>query len=312
MPLSMNILQDMFKDHRDPGRTAEQFYAEQFRVLQRDWVSGIHHNIHRLEALPLRHIHPLGSGSQGSIDEVELSPTKERYARKKWFAGANLEKMKKRFFEEVEIIKKLAGHPHVLGLLASYTRDREFGLLLPLADCDLWQILTMDPPDRKELISDQDLLRSRSCLISGLWFMHKHGIKHKDIKPQNILLRQGFLKFTDFGLSRDISELSRSATDNADRGTFRYMAPEVTDYQERGRAADVFSLACVLLEIQSILFGFSVDDTHSFSALGPFHQNLPRICSWIDYTSHLPFPNLIVLDSDFKDAFTRIEAPNID
>ncbi|KAL0256155.1 hypothetical protein SLS55_008547 [Diplodia seriata] len=308
----MNQLQDIFKGHRDPGRTAEQFYGEQFRWFPRSWTSGLHHDMHRLEALPLRPIRSLGYGSQGSIDEVELSHTRERYARKKWFAGTNSEKIKEQFFEEVKIIKKLAGHPHVLGLLASYTRDREFGLLLPLADCDLWQILTMDPSERKEFISDENLLRSQGCLISGLMFMHERGIKHKDVKPQNILLRQGYLQYTDFGLSRDISELSQSATDSADRGTFKYMAPEVTVYQSRGRAADVFSLGCVLLEIQSVLFGFSVDDTHSFSALGPFHQNLSRIWSWIDYTSDLPIPNLTILDSDSKDALRAMLSQNPD
>lgn len=281
LPLLIPILQHMLGPHEDGERTAERFFTEQFRAVSRDWSKGAHHVMHRREALPFRPLRSIGFGSQGSIDEVQLPNTEGTCARKKWLAGANLQKITARFDDEVKIIKKVAAHPHILELLASYMRGREFRLLLPVADCDLWHILTMNPSEREDFIPNQKLIQSWGCLSSGLLFMHDKGIKHKDIKPQNIVLRQGGFQFTDFGLSKDISDLSHSATDSADRGTFRYMAPEVTDYQPQGRAADVFSLACVLFEVFSVWGGISVDDVDSFSALAPFHKNLSAIHSWI-------------------------------
>ncbi|KAK0644809.1 Serine/threonine-protein kinase TIO [Lasiodiplodia hormozganensis] len=281
LPLLLPKLQGMLYSLEDGERAAERFFTEQFRAVSRNWSNGAHHVMHRREALPFRPLRSIGFGSQGSIDEVQLPNTEGTCARKRWIASANLRKITARFDDEVKIIKKVAAHPHILELLASYTRGREFGLLLPVADCDLWHILTMNPSEREDIIPNQRLIQSWGCLSSGLLFMHDKGIKHKDIKPQNIVLRRGDFQFTDFGLSKDISDLSHSATDGADRGTFRYMAPEITKYQPHGRAADVFSLACVLFEMFSVWRGFSVDDADSFSALAPFHMNLSAIHSWI-------------------------------
>ncbi|KAB2575397.1 serine/threonine protein kinase [Lasiodiplodia theobromae] len=281
LPLPSARLQGIFEHCENTARVVEQFCTEQFRAVSRDWNNEVHNVMHRLEALPFRPLRPIGFGSQGLIDVVQLPNSKETCARKKWTAGTNLRKITARFDDEVKIIKKLGTHQHVLELLASYTRGREFGLLMPLADCDLWHILALNYSEREGVISDSDLLRSWGCLSSGLLFMHDKGVKHKDIKPQNILFRRGGFQFTDFGLSKDISELSHSTTEGADRGTLKYMAPEVTDYKPHGRAADVFSLACVLFEVYSVWLGLSIDDPDSFSALAPFHRNLSGVYSWI-------------------------------
>lgn len=216
LPLLLPILQGILDPHEDGGCAAERFFAEQFRAVSRDWRNGTHHVMHRRQALPFRPLRSIGFGSQGSIDEVQFSNDVCTYARKKWIAGASLQKITARFDDEVKVINKVAAHPHILELFASYSRDHEFGLLLPLADCDLWQILIMIPSEREEIISNQSLMRSWGCLSSGLLFMHDKGVKHKDIKPQNILFSSGGFKFTDFGLSKDISELSHSTTEGAD------------------------------------------------------------------------------------------------
>ena len=63
-----------------------------------------------------------------------------------------------------------------------------------------------------------------ACLIQGLSYIHKKKYIHRDIKPENIVLSErGYLKITDFGISR------RKRTENAKdtSGTPGYMAPEV-------------------------------------------------------------------------------------
>lgn len=66
------------------------------------------------------------------------------------------------------------------------------------------------------------------CLISAIAYLHDEKIKirHKDLKPSNILLSAENLWLSDFGSATDFSLLSHSATDN-ERGTLRYFSPEV-------------------------------------------------------------------------------------
>lgn len=128
------------------------------------------------------------------------------------------------------------------------------------------------------------------CLCVGLAHIHQRGVRHKDINPHNILIYESKIVFADFGLSRDISNLNTSKSDGGDRGTLKYCAPELVDLGMRGRAADVFSLACVLLEIWSVLSGWATDEGGSFSSLSPFHQNLEQARRWIDdWSSSSPF-----------------------
>jgi serine/threonine protein kinase len=80
------------------------------------------------------------------------------------------------------------------------------------------------------------------CLANAVQYFHNNNIRHKDLKPQNILLhRNDGLYVTNFGLSRDTTDASTNVTDVKERGTYKHYAPEVAGYQRRGRAADVCS-----------------------------------------------------------------------
>ena len=56
------------------------------------------------------------------------------------------------------------------------------------------------------------LQRAIGCLASGLAFMHEQTIRHKDIKPQNILIHGGSVLYTDFGISLDFGQQGNSTT----------------------------------------------------------------------------------------------------
>lgn len=64
------------------------------------------------------------------------------------------------------------------------------------------------------------------CLVSAVEYLHEQEIRHKDLKPSNVLLSSDGLDLSDFGSAKDFSLLSQSATDN-ERGTPKYFAPEV-------------------------------------------------------------------------------------
>ncbi|KAF2000281.1 kinase-like protein, partial [Amniculicola lignicola CBS 123094] len=124
------------------------------------------------------------------------------------------------------------------------------GLLLhPVAVCDLATFMedfeAIDFDDK----CNRYLYSQIGCIVAAVEYLHIQSIRHKDLKPSNILLSPNRLWLTDFGSATDFSMLSVSATENGERGTPKYFAPEVATFSPNGRAADIFSLGCILLEI---------------------------------------------------------------
>lgn len=111
---------------------------------------------------------------------------------------------------------------------------------------------------------------------------HKQEIKHKDLKPSNILLSANGLWVTDFGTATDFSILTTSATENGERGTPKYFAPEVAVYEPNGRAADIFSMGCIFFEIITLSIGYDLRLTLQLRSQNDksYHANLENINQW--------------------------------
>src|SRR6266705_1517771 len=87
-------------------------------------------------------------------------------------------------------------------------------------------------------------------IAEGLDTAFKHGVVHRDIKPQNILINtKGVVKITDFGLARSRETVTLTQS-NVFMGTAYYISPEQA---ESGRSADsrsdLYSVATVLFEM---------------------------------------------------------------
>jgi serine/threonine protein kinase len=83
----------------------------------------------------------------------------------------------------------------------------------------------------------------------GLAHAHAHGLVHRDVKPQNLLLRgDGMLKVADFGIARaaEATALTQAGTV---LGTAAYLSPEQAAGEEVTSATDVYSLGAVLYEL---------------------------------------------------------------
>jgi serine/threonine protein kinase len=163
---------------------------------------------------------------------------------------------------EIDILKRLPSHYHIIQLVGTYTHRHLLGILLyPVAVCDLHTFFedveawhhtangSRTPETRLEVLNttsknclvalgydfppanrpyNASLVYSKvGCLISAISYLHDQKIRHKDLKPSNILLSKDRLWLSDFGSATDFSLLSQSATDN-ERGTPRYFSPEVS------------------------------------------------------------------------------------
>jgi tetratricopeptide (TPR) repeat protein len=197
----------------------------------------------------------LGRGGFGQVDRVLSLISFKEYARKRVprglaFRGRKIEDIKL-FITEIEILKRIKHH-HIVELIGSYTDSRYMALVMsPVADMDLGTYLT-----RATISNHPELRTFFGCLATALEYLHQHKVRHKDIKPGNILVARGNILFTDFGLSRDFTDANSSTTMSMVNGmTPRYCAPEVAQYQPRNTASDIWSLGVVFMEMIVVLKG---------------------------------------------------------
>ncbi|PNY23413.1 MAP kinase kinase kinase mkh1 [Tolypocladium capitatum] len=88
--------------------------------------------------------------------------------------------------------------------------------------------------------------------LSGLAYLHREGILHRDLKADNILLDlDGTCKISDFGISKKTDNIYGNDKTNSMQGSVFWMAPEVIRSRGEGYSAkvDIWSLGCVVLEM---------------------------------------------------------------
>ncbi|KAH7381112.1 kinase-like domain-containing protein [Cadophora sp. MPI-SDFR-AT-0126] len=274
---------------------------------------GQHVEFARNEHIPLEEGMSLGRGASADVHEVVCRGVK--IARKQIFCSRRMkiEDVKR----ELDILRKL-DHKHVVTLLGSYTQRMVLGILLfPAAVCDLGVYLDELDEDLRSGNSElgeamskicerlgipanlyharERLNRIYGCLAHAVQYLHDNDVRHKDLKPRNILLdRNDGIFVTDFGLSRDTTDASTSVTNGIERGTYKYCAPEVARYEPRGRAADIYSLGCVFLEINTVHRKLSLVEFDTFRTKNEDHsfQNSPeQLKEWMNRLRAVPTSN---------------------
>jgi serine/threonine protein kinase len=98
---------------------------------------------------------------------------------------------------------------------------------------------------------EADALRIVSRLCDAIGYMHEHGVIHRDLKPQNVMLcNDGSLRIMDFGIAK--AAASRRITFGGfspTLGTPDYMAPEQVKGQRGDERTDIYSLGAILYEM---------------------------------------------------------------
>ncbi len=137
----------------------------------------------------------------------------------------------------------------------------------------------VDGENLKELVVRSGRLPVRQALelalaiADGLSFAHQHGLVHRDVKPQNILLNsEGEVKVTDFGIARSLHVDHGVTQTGTVLGTGEYLSPEQASGKQVSPATDVYSLGVVLWELLAGDVPFTGDN---FVAVALRHVNEP-------------------------------------
>jgi len=209
-------------------------------------------------------VRKIGSGSFGTVYEIqrEVFDDVEKAALKVITLPKNpddIEEMYNDGYDSESITNTFQGH--LKSIVSEYSLMRKMSGSANIVNCDDMRYVQHDDgigwdifikmelltPLTKVLASDipeEMVIALAKDICAALKLCERHGIVHRDIKPQNIFLSpNGDYKLGDFGIARTMQKTTYAT---AGVGTYKYMAPEVYNNQPYGKHADIYSLGLVL------------------------------------------------------------------
>ncbi|OHV31659.1 MULTISPECIES: serine/threonine-protein kinase [Pseudofrankia] len=148
-----------------------------------------------------------------------------------------------RLLQECKLVARIAD-PHVVRIHRLIAEGDRVGIVMDhLPDGDLRALLR-----REGALPPADATRLAGQILLGLRRAHEAGVVHRDVKPENVLLRGRDAVLTDFGIARQLEgpALTRST---GLLGTPAYLAPELATHEPSTPAVDVYSAGCLLYEL---------------------------------------------------------------
>jgi len=152
-----------------------------------------------------------------------------------------------RFLAEIKTTANLQ-HPHILPLFDSGEADSFLFYVMPYVEGESLQARI----DRENQLPVDDAVRIATEVADALDYAHRQGVIHRDVKPGNILLQEGRVLITDFGIALAVGAAggNRLTQTGFSVGTPTYMSPEqATGDQRVGPPTDIYASSCVLYEM---------------------------------------------------------------
>jgi predicted ATPase len=209
-----------------------------------------------------RIISKLGAGGMGEVWLAEDNRLERKVALKLLPAEFTQDADRvRRFMQEAKAASAL-NHPNII-------------TVYDIGECEAGRFIVMELVAGRTLrrvIARDNSLETLAALgiqmARALSAAHDAGITHRDIKPDNIMVRDdGYVKVLDFGLARllptrsgeDAATLAQQTTPGTIMGTVAYLSPEQASGQNASPASDVFALGIVLYELLTGQHPFRAD-----------------------------------------------------
>ncbi|HLJ50719.1 MAG TPA: serine/threonine-protein kinase [Bryobacteraceae bacterium] len=148
-----------------------------------------------------------------------------------------------RFHREIQVLAGL-NHPNIVALHTAMQVDHRLVMILEMVEGTSLKGVAKDGR-----LAVDDVIRYGCQVLGALGYAHEHGVVHRDVKPENILLTaDGNIKLVDFGIARQ--ELApRLTSTGAAVGSLYYISPEQVQNHALDARSDIYSLGVTLYEL---------------------------------------------------------------
>jgi hypothetical protein len=219
------------------GRSTERLPAPPRRRSQAD--------AHALVLDRYRLIRRLGAGGFGVVWEAHDELLGREVALKCISLPAEADRERAR---REALVSARLNHPAIVALYEAHCEQDEFYLA-----SELVRGHTLERWIAADQLSDRHIAQIGGALCEALEHAHAHGVVHRDVKPQNVLIAEhpsepgAAVKLADFGGAHLAGAQALTHTGDV-LGTLAYMAPEQFEGRKAGDYSDLYSLALVLYE----------------------------------------------------------------
>ncbi len=205
----------------------------------------------------------------------------------------------KRFNREAQSATSLA-HPNIVNVYDVGEEENVYFIVMEYVEG-----LTLKQYIQQQPIPVEKTIHIMQQITSAIAHAHQHGIIHRDIKPQNILIDEhDTVKITDFGIATALSATSITQT-NSVLGSVHYLSPEQARGGMANKKSDIYSLGIVMFEMLTGRLPFSGESAVSI-ALKHLQTVTPSLRRW---NPDIPQSvENIVLKATAKDPFHRYDS----
>ncbi|XP_034486315.1 RAC serine/threonine-protein kinase [Drosophila innubila] len=186
----------------------------------------------------------LGKGTFGKVILCREKATSKLYAIKILKKEVIIQKDEVAHTLTESRVLKSTNHPFLISLKYSFqTNDRLCFVMQYVNGGELFWHLSHD-----RIFTEERTRFYGAEIISALGYLHSQGIIYRDLKLENLLLdKDGHIKVADFGLCKE--DITYGSTTKTFCGTPEYLAPEVLDDNDYGRAVDWWGTGVVMYEM---------------------------------------------------------------
>jgi serine/threonine protein kinase len=195
----------------------------------------------------------LGSGGMGEVYLAQHPRLPRHNAIKVLPADVSADPdYRARFEREADLASKL-WHPHIVSVHDRGDQDGQLWISMDFVDGrDAARLLKSNS---SEGLTTEQVTRIVTAVASALDYAHKQGLLHRDVKPANIMLTHldddddQRVLLTDFGIARNLGDISGLTATNMTMGTVAYSAPEQLMGEDLDGRADQYALAATAYQL---------------------------------------------------------------